>query len=189
LEEVVAVAVFLTRSFLFLYGLLEAECLVVFLFQVFLSVRQGVIVEFLGEVQIFVPAGKHQLFPVHLFIRVPGDDRCPFLFVERVQVLCDVTGVEFHAGEILHLVCYEKVEIRVFHLFFDRGGPRIMTKRVLWKCFILGILLLFIEAGMVQSMVRKEAEGGVVSGQYEFLNPSDWLQEEPQLIYITKKFL
>ena len=113
LEEVVAIAVFLTRSFLFLYGLPQAECLVVFLFQVSASVHQCVIVEFLGEIQIFVPAGKHQLFPVHLLIRVPGDDRCPFLFVERVQVLCDVTGVEFHAGEILHLVCYEKVEVRV----------------------------------------------------------------------------
>lgn len=113
LKEVVAVAVFLTRSFLFLDGFPEAECLVVFLFQVFPSVYQCVIVEFLGEVQVFGSAGKHELLPVHLFIRVPGDDRCPFFFAERVQVLCDVTGVEFHAGEIFHLVCYEKVKVRV----------------------------------------------------------------------------
>ncbi len=113
LKEMVTVAVFLTRSFLLLYGLPEIECLVVFLFQVFPSVHQGVIVEFLGEIQIFGSAGKHQLFPVHLFIRVPGDDRCPFLFAECVQVLCNVTDVEFHAREIFHLVCYEKVEVRV----------------------------------------------------------------------------
>ena len=50
---------FLTRSFLLLYGFPEAECLVVFLFQVFPSVHQCVIVEFLGEIQIFVPAGKN----------------------------------------------------------------------------------------------------------------------------------
>jgi hypothetical protein len=76
-------------------------------------VHKGVIMQVLGEVQIFGSAGEHELFPVHLFIRVPGDDRCPFLFLKCVQMVCDVAGVEFHAGKILHLVCYEKIEVRV----------------------------------------------------------------------------
>ena len=67
--------------------------------------------EILGEIQVFGPAGKHQLLPVHLFILVPGDDMCPFCLVECVEMVCDIAGVEFHAGEILHLIRYEKVEV------------------------------------------------------------------------------
>jgi hypothetical protein len=67
--------------------------------------------EVLGEVQVFGSAGKHELFPVHLFILVSGHDRCPFLLTEGVQVVCDITLVEFHAGEILHLVRYKEIKI------------------------------------------------------------------------------
>ena len=111
LEEVVAVAVFLTRSFLLLYGLPEAERLVVFLFQVFPSVHQGVIVEFLGEIQVFGPAGEHEFLPIHLFISVASHDWCPFLLAERVRMVCDVAGVKFHPAEILHLIRNKEFEI------------------------------------------------------------------------------
>jgi hypothetical protein len=113
LEEFVAVMLFLTQPFLLLYGFPQADCFVVLLFQVFPSVHQGVIIQVLGEVRVFGSVGKHELFPVHLFCRVPGDDWCPFHLSEGVQMACDIASVEFHAGEIFHLVCYEKVEVRV----------------------------------------------------------------------------
>jgi len=42
---------------------------------------------------------------------VSGYDWCSFLFVKVVEVLFDVACVEFHAGEILHLVRDKEIEV------------------------------------------------------------------------------
>jgi hypothetical protein len=115
----VTVAVLLPRRLVLLDGLPQAQCIVVFLFQVFPAVHQGVIAEFLGEEHIFCPAGEHQFLAVHLFIGIPRDDWCPFCLVERAQMMGDVAGVEFHAGEIFHLVRYKQVKVG------DAGGTGI----------------------------------------------------------------
>lgn len=75
--------------------------------------------EALGEKEIFSPAGEDEFLPVDLFVFVSCDDWCPVILVERSEVLCDVACVEFHPGEILHLVGGDEVEVG------GAGGARI----------------------------------------------------------------
>jgi len=119
LEEMVAVAVLFSGRLVLLDSLQQAEGIVVFLFQVSASVRQGIIIEGLGEKEVFCPAGEDEFLPVDLFVFVSCDDWCPVILVERSEVLCDVAGVEFHPGEILHLVGGDEVEVG------GAGGARI----------------------------------------------------------------
>jgi len=115
----VAVAVLLPGRFVLLDGLPQAEGIVVFLFQVSASVCHGIIVEVLGEVEVFCPAGEDEFLAVDLFVFVSCDDWCPVILVECSEVLCDVAGVEFHPGEIFHLVGGDEVEVG------GAGGARI----------------------------------------------------------------
>ena len=60
--------------------------------------------EILGEVEVFDPAGEGESLPVDFFVLVAGHDPGPFVFLECPEMMGDVTLVEFHPGEVVHLV-------------------------------------------------------------------------------------
>jgi hypothetical protein len=75
------------RTFQYLF-----DGFIIVLFQLSPVVSNNIIIECLGEIQVFNPVRKRELFAVDLIV-FPSDHPDPFLFVECVEMLGGITLV------------------------------------------------------------------------------------------------